>query len=65
MRNAGAGMIAVQVKIDGRIMIPIIAVQNAAMAKSGARGRIGGKKVDKLNLVSCRTCIMDHRIPLE
>jgi hypothetical protein len=46
MRNAGAGMIAVPVMIDGRIMIPIIAVQNAAMAKSGARGRIAGKKVD-------------------
>jgi hypothetical protein len=39
MMNAGAGMIAVPVKIDGRMTIPIIAVQNAAMAKSGARGR--------------------------
>jgi hypothetical protein len=46
VRNAGAGMIAVPVMIDGRTMIPIIAVQNAAMAKSGARGRIAGKKVD-------------------
>jgi hypothetical protein len=65
MRNAGAGMIAVPVKIGGRTMIPITPAQNAEMAKSGARGMIAGKKVDKLNLVSCRTCIMDHRIPLE
>jgi hypothetical protein len=63
--NAGAGKTAVPVKIDGRITIPIIAVQNAATAKSAARGRIGGKQVDNINRVICRTYIMDHRIPLE
>jgi hypothetical protein len=52
MMNAGAGMIAVPVKIDGRMTIPIIAVQNAAMAKSGARGTIGGKQVDNLHQAS-------------
>jgi hypothetical protein len=52
MRNAGAGKIAVPVKIGGRTMIPIIAAQNAEMAKRGARGMIGGKQVDKLNHVS-------------
>jgi hypothetical protein len=65
MRNAGAGILAVPVKIDGRMTIPIIAVQNAAMAKSGARGRIGGKQVDNLDHMSWRTWFMDHRIPLE
>ncbi|MEE9513250.1 MAG: hypothetical protein V3V46_04165 [Anaerolineales bacterium] len=65
MRNAGAGKIAVPVKIDGRKTIPILAVQNAAMAKIGARGTIGGKQVDNLNYVSCRKFVMDHRIPLE
>jgi len=48
MRSAGAGKIAVPVKIEGRIAIPIITVQNAAMAKSGARGWIGENQVDNL-----------------
>jgi len=45
-------MIAVPVKIGGRTMIPITPAQNAEMAKSGARGTIGGKKVDNFRQAS-------------
>jgi hypothetical protein len=65
MRNAGVGKIVVPVKIGGRITIPVIAVQNAAMAKSGARGTIGENQADNFNHVNWRTCVMDHRAPLE